>query len=142
VSIDMPTRPISPLGQRIVGIEADLGRQVEGDVEAGLAVGDQVLEALVGVGRITEAGVLAHGPRLLAVHLAVDAAGEGILAGLADHCHAAAGLDVGCGIQRLDLDAGLVDDFLHFGFLRAFISHCSGCTRRSRRVLNPKGKFP
>ena len=67
---------------RVVGVEAELGRQVERHAEAGAAVVEQVAVARVGLlgGRV--AGVLADRPRPLAVHLGVDAAGEGELARL------------------------------------------------------------
>ena len=97
------------LGLRIVRIQAALRRQVEGDVEPGLAVGDQVVEALVGLGRIAETRVLAHRPRLLPVHQRMDAARERVLAGLADHVLAAARRDVGRGVERPDLDPRFVD---------------------------------
>ena len=63
-------------GHRVVGVVAHLGRQVEGDAEAGLAVLQQVAEAGVGLGGRPEAGVLAHRPGPAAVHGRVDAAGE------------------------------------------------------------------
>ena len=45
-----------------VAVVAHLGRQVERDREAGLALLEQVAEALVRLGRRGEAGVLAHRP--------------------------------------------------------------------------------
>ena len=45
-----------------VGVVAHLGGQVEGHRQAGLALVEQVPEALVGLRRGGEAGVLAHGP--------------------------------------------------------------------------------
>ena len=68
---------------RRIGIVAALRRQVEGDVEPGLTVGDQIFEALVGVGGIGEAGILPHGERPLPVHQRMDAAGERRFAGAA-----------------------------------------------------------
>ncbi len=70
--------------ERIVGIEADLGGQIEGDREAGGAVGEQVLVALVGFLGVAHAGVLAHGPKAAAVHGGLHAAREGKLAGVSD----------------------------------------------------------
>ena len=102
------------LGQRVVRIQADLGRQVEGDVQPGLAVGNEVFETLVGLGRVAEAGVLAHGPGLLAIHQPVDAAGERIFTGQADHVVAAAFLHVLLGVKRIDLDARFVHDGFQF----------------------------
>ena len=54
---------------RVVGVQAELRRQVEGHREPGRAVGEQVLVALVGLLRRGVAGVLAHRPQPLAVHL-------------------------------------------------------------------------
>ena len=50
------------LGLGGVGVVAHLGRQVEGDRQAGLALLEEVAEALVGLGGRREAGVLAHRP--------------------------------------------------------------------------------
>ena len=69
---------------RVVGVEAELGRQVEGHRQAGAAVGEQVLVALVGLLGRGVAGVLADRPRPLAVHLGVDPARERELAGRAE----------------------------------------------------------
>src|SRR5262249_50288001 len=67
-----------------VGVEAELRRQVERDRQPGLPFGEEVTEALVGLARRAEAGVLPHRPQLAAVHRRVDAAREGELAGAAD----------------------------------------------------------
>ena len=70
--------------QRHVGIEADLGRQIEGQAQARLTVLQQVLEALVGALRRRLAGVLAHRPHGAAVHRRIDAAGEGKFTGIVE----------------------------------------------------------
>src|SRR3989442_4235861 len=59
---------------------ADLGWEVKGDREAGLSLTEQVSEATVGLSGAPESGVLPDGPRPAAVHLRIDATGEGILA--------------------------------------------------------------
>ena len=64
-------------GAGIVRIEAELGGQVEGDAEAGLAAGEQQTVALVALLGGGHAGVLAHGPAAAPVHGRVDAAGVG-----------------------------------------------------------------
>ena len=64
------------LGAGVVGVEPELGRQVEGHVEGILPAGHQVLEARIALARGAEADVLAHGPHPGPVHLAVDAPGE------------------------------------------------------------------
>ena len=71
-------------GHGVVGVVADLGGQVEGDGEAGLALVEEVAVALVGLLGGAEAGILAHGPEAPAVHRGLDATGEGILAGEAE----------------------------------------------------------
>ena len=47
--IDTPTLPTSPSRLGRVGVEAELRGQVERDREPGLALAEQVLEALVGL---------------------------------------------------------------------------------------------
>jgi len=95
------------LGHGIVGVESDLGGQVEGDVEAGLPPGDQPFEALVGLSRRAEARVLPGREGTLPVHQGVDSPGERVLPGLADRAPASAGLDVLGAVDRLDVDTGL-----------------------------------
>ena len=68
---------------RVVGVVAHLGRQVEGDRQPGRAGGEQLLVARVGLRGGAEAGVLAHRPRPAGVHRRVDAAGERVLPRLA-----------------------------------------------------------
>ena len=67
-------------GHRVVGVVADLGRQVEGDGEAGLALVEEVAVAAVRLLGVAEAGVLAHRPEAAAVHRGLDAARERELA--------------------------------------------------------------
>ena len=71
------------LGHRVVGVVADLGRQVERHREPARAGRQQGVVPLVRRLSRREAGVLAHGPEPLAVHLGVDAAGVRELAGRA-----------------------------------------------------------
>src|SRR5690606_17994302 len=63
-----------PQGERIVAVQAELGGEVEGQRQAGLPLPEEEAEALVGLDRSAEAGVLAHGPDLAPVHVAVDSA--------------------------------------------------------------------
>ena len=114
------------LGLRIVGVHAALRGQVARDVQPGLAVGDQVVEALVGIRRVAEPGVLAHGPGLLAVHEGMDPARERVLAGRADLSRTAGRFHVGRRVERLDLDPRLVDD---------------GAQRPVRQVFRVHGAF-
>ena len=62
---------------RIIGVVADLRRQVEGDGESGLALLEQEAIPLVGFRGRAEPRVLAHRPEPAAVHVLVDAAREG-----------------------------------------------------------------
>ena len=89
----------------MVGVVAHQRRHVERGREAGLAVVEQVAEALVGLLGRAEAGELAHRPQPPPVHRRVDAAGERVLAGVAD---VALGIHVGevlRGVERLELAA-------------------------------------
>ena len=85
----------------IVGVEAELGRQIERHRQPGRALGEQVAVALVGLLRRGVAGVLAHRPRLLAIHLAVHAARVGELPRLAE---VEVRGQVGLGVELGDLD--------------------------------------
>ena len=69
---------------RMVGVVAHQRRHVEGGREAGLAVVEQVAEALVRLDRRAEAGELAHRPELAAVHRRIDAARERVDARVAE----------------------------------------------------------
>ena len=55
--------------ERVVGVVAHQRRQIEGDREAGLALFEQIVIAAVGFLRRGEAGELAHGPELAAIHV-------------------------------------------------------------------------
>ncbi len=70
-------------GEVVIGVIADLRRQVKGHGKAGLPLLDQVLVAAVAFGGVAKAGVLAHGPQPAAVHVRLDAAREGVFAGKA-----------------------------------------------------------
>ena len=76
VSTATPSRPTSPSERCVVGVVAHQRGHVEGRREAGLAVVEQVAEALVGLLARAEAGELAHRPQPPAVHRLVDAARE------------------------------------------------------------------
>ena len=78
LAADLAERP------RVVGVVAHQRRHVEGRREAGLAVLEQVAEALVRLLGRAEAGELAHRPELPAVHRRVDAARERVHAGVAE----------------------------------------------------------
>ena len=64
------------VGERMVGVEPVLRRQVEGDREAALPGGEEVADASVRGRRRRPARIHAHHPRLAQVSGAVDAARE------------------------------------------------------------------
>src|SRR4051794_12844600 len=99
-----PGAPDLAQAARVVGVQAELGRQVEGHRQARRAVLDEVAVALVGLLGRRVARVLAHRPQLLAVHLAVHAAGVGKVAGLAELQLVR---NVVGRVEGLDLDAGV-----------------------------------
>ena len=97
----------------VIRIVAHLGRQVEGDVQAGLAVGDHQLEALVGLLRGAEAGVLPGRPGPAAVALRMQAAREREFSRIAEVFFIVK-LDrreIFRRVAGLDPDAGLINDF-------------------------------
>ena len=63
--------------ERMVGIHAHLGGQIEGDREPGDALRQQIAIAAVAFFGGSEAGVLAHGPEAAAVHVRIDPSREG-----------------------------------------------------------------
>jgi hypothetical protein len=92
-------------GERMVGVEADLGGEIEGDGEAGLAFAEEIAVALIGFDGGAEAGVLAHGPEAAAVHGGIDAAGERKFAGEGDGGFRV-GREVGFGVETVEWEAG------------------------------------
>src|SRR5207237_10433131 len=71
-------------GARVVGVHADLRRQIEGDRQAGGSALEEVAVAPVRLDRGGEAGVLAHRPELAAVHRGLRPARVRELARLAE----------------------------------------------------------
>src|SRR5207302_11462339 len=64
---------------RIVRVDAQLRRQVEGQAQAGLPLLEQILESLIRLARRPEPRVLPHGPELAEIHVLVNSARERIL---------------------------------------------------------------
>ncbi len=58
----------------MVGVVAHQGRKIESGGEAGLSLGEEITESLVGVFGGAESRELAHGPKTPAVHRGMDAA--------------------------------------------------------------------
>ena len=79
-SIATPVRPTSPDRARIVGVVAELRRQVERDREPGLTVLEEIAETPVRLLCGCEPRVLPDRPRTSAVHVRVGAARERELA--------------------------------------------------------------
>ena len=75
-------------GERMIRVVPHLGRQIEGDAEAGHALREEIPVPGVGFRGGAEAGVLAHRPQPAAIHGRLDAAGEGKFAGEARVVHA------------------------------------------------------
>ena len=67
----------------MVGVVAYLGGQVEGHGESRLALFQQIPVASIGLLCRGVAGVLAHGPEPAPVHGGLNAAGKGVLPGVA-----------------------------------------------------------
>ncbi len=89
---------------RRVGVVAHLRGQVEGHRQAGLALLQQVPEALVRLGCAREAGVLAHRPEAPAVHRRLDAPREGELTWATEGQLLVQGIRVCRGVEVRDLE--------------------------------------
>ena len=104
----------------VIGVVAHQRRHVEGRRESRLAVLGQVAEALVRLLRRAETGELAHRPQASAVHRRIDAAGERVLAGIAEVA-AVLDADVLGRRERLVLDTGDRREELVRALRRAFV---------------------
>ena len=80
-SMATPTFPTSPAASVIVGVQTDLGGQIKSYRESGSTLGEEIFVASVGFFGGCVTGILAHGPQPAAVHVGINAAGEGKLAG-------------------------------------------------------------
>ncbi len=88
----------------MVGIHADLCGQIKRHRKPCGAVRQQVFVTLVGLFRISHAGVLAHGPEASAVHGGLYAPGIGELAGIAYVGIVVPAFQIRRGIERLGLN--------------------------------------
>jgi len=95
-----------PGGERRIRVVAHLRGQVEGDRQPRLALLEQVAEALVGLARGREAGVLTHGPQPAAVHRRLDTTRIGVLTGEAEGLVGRQIGRVGGVVDVSDLDIG------------------------------------
>ncbi|OPZ49179.1 MAG: hypothetical protein BWY91_03118 [bacterium ADurb.BinA028] len=94
-------------GDRLVGVIAHLGRQVEGHRQPAGARRDELVVALVGLLGRPEPGVLTHRPRPAGIHRRVDATGERVLACVTQLGRCVECREVSRGIHRLDRKVGL-----------------------------------
>ncbi len=93
-------------GQCVIGVVAHQGGEIEGSGKAGLALSEEITEALVGVLGGAEAGELAHGPHSAAMHGGVNAAGVGRLTGEAEVAGGVPVFEVGRGVEAANGVAG------------------------------------
>ena len=68
----------------MIAVQAHQRRQIKGGAQPGLPLFEQKTKAGVGFLRRAEPGELPHGPQPAAVQVRMNAAREGILAGVAD----------------------------------------------------------
>src|SRR5690242_774859 len=119
----------------MIRVVAHERRHVEGGRETALAVGEEVTEALVRVLGATEAGELPHAPEPASIHRRVRAAGEGILARLAD---VFVGGKVVLHVDRIDLHVGdggeATETFLDRVVLLQPLALSHGCTRQHSKT--------
>src|SRR6185437_3143028 len=116
---------------RAVGVVTHQRRHVEGRRETGLAVVEQVVEALVGLLARAEAGELAHRPQPPAVHRGVDAARVRVGAGLPDRvrlgARARSGRQIGGRVELLDRLARERFEACVLGCLGQLLPWCRPC---------------
>ena len=91
-------------GQRVVGVESDLRRQIEGDAQSGGALAQQIFVAAVRLVGVAHAGVLPHGPQAAAIHRGLHAARVGKLSGIAELRVVVPAFEIGGRVQRIDGD--------------------------------------
>ena len=91
----------------MVGVQADLCRQIEGDGETRGPVGQQIFVAFIRFLGVAHARVLAHGPEASAVHRGLHAASKRVIAGVTDLPIVLPGFEIGWGVERLDGNVGV-----------------------------------
>ena len=102
----------------IIRIQAHLGGEIEGHIEACLAVGDHELKAFVRLLRGSKTGVLTGRPLPASITQRMNASCERILSGKGEILLRVEAdlIQVLLGIERFDVDSGLEDDIRHFVF--------------------------
>ena len=131
-SIATPVRPTSPSDARIVGVVAELRRQVERDREPRLPALEQVAVALVRLLGRREAGVLADRPRPAAIHVGIRAARVRELAGQLELARR-----VGGRVDGLHLDPGLRLALVGRRHARSMLAPCASWFSRSPFSSSP-----
>jgi hypothetical protein len=91
---------------RVVGVQSELGREIEGHRQPRRPLRQQVPVALVGLLGARVPRVLAHRPQLPPIHVRMDAAGERVLARPPQSDLQIVRNIIG-GVEGLDLDAGV-----------------------------------
>ena len=62
-------------GEGVIGVKTELGGEIEGDGEAGDALGKEESIAAIALFGCAKAGVLAHGPKTFAIHVRINPTG-------------------------------------------------------------------
>ena len=83
----------------MIGIIADLGGQIEGNAQSGLALLQKVTVATVRFLGGGESGILTHRPEPAAVHAGLNATPEGILARIPQRLFKVNVLNIFSGVQ-------------------------------------------
>ena len=89
-------------GERVVGVEPDLRRQIEGNAQAGGSLAQQIFVAPVRFVGIAHARVLPHGPQTAAIHGRLHAAGVGELSRVTYVAVVIPRLEIGRRVQRMN----------------------------------------
>jgi hypothetical protein len=91
-------------GQRIIGVQPDLRRQVESHAQPGGALAQEILVAPVRLLGIAHAGILPHRPEPAAIHGRLHAARVGELPRIADIAIVVGAFQIGRGVKRLNVN--------------------------------------
>ena len=89
-------------GERMIGIHANLRRQIERHRKPGRAIRQQIFVAFVRLLGIAHARILAHGPQPAAVHGGLHAARKGIFAGIANFAFVVGAFEIGRRVERIN----------------------------------------
>jgi len=107
-------------GHGVIGIHADLCRQIEGNGEAGGAVREQIFVAPVGLFGVAHARVLAHGPEAPAIHGGLHPARVREFSGVGEIAIVIEFLEISGGVQGLRVN---LFELAGFGFDFCLVGH-------------------